>query len=59
MLTKEQLLENQSDLEEQLEKSTRDCIALNGALQNCIFLLELCKEPDAEPEEEPSETNPE
>ncbi len=54
MLTKEQLLENQVDLEEHLEQSTRDCIALRGALQNCEFLLRLC---DAEPEEKSSEAN--
>ena len=39
MLSKDQLLENQSDLEVQLDQSTRDCIALQGALQNCNYLI--------------------
>lgn len=54
MLTREQLLANQADLENQLESSTRDCVALNGALQNVKYLIALYdEEPDMGPCQEP------
>ena len=52
MLTKEQLLENQAGLQEQLGDLQQDVIAVRGALQNCDYLITLC---DEEPNEEPEE----
>lgn len=53
MLTREQLVENRDDLQEQIEAHQRDIIALDGALQNCNYLIELCK-----PVEESGEARP-
>lgn len=54
MLTKEQLVENRDALRAQIEAHQRDIIALDGALQNCEYLMELY---DSEPVEESGEAS--